>query len=114
MFRRLLLLCWLLAWAQTSTAAPLSDPTRPYSAPSASAKPRPPRPLDLESTLFAEGRALARINGQLLRRGDSIRGYRLTEIGVDYVRLQKRGRQKVLRLLRRPVKRPTQSLDPSW
>ncbi len=97
----LLLIIPCLGWAQPSVE--LVDPLRP-----AHYRPQPQVDVHLDAAeidalrqefqltaiLTAADRAMAVINGRPLQVGQSVSGFRLSEIGADYVILRK-GEQKL-------------------
>ncbi len=95
----------LFTFPLASTAQQLRDPTRPHSvvrdkAPSPKAKKSTPRSkMVLQSILIAEDRQSAVISGQLVSVGDTISGFRVSEIRIDEVVLRKgKNKTRVLQL----------------
>lgn len=81
--------------ALASSAAFAADPTRPPlpRAPAARGSSAPVMAptlpaLQLQSTLMGGKQPVAIINGQVLRRGDTLEGLRLQAIGAGWARLQ--------------------------
>ena len=91
-----------LAGAGASAAAELGDPTRPtplgteQETVRAATAPR----WQLQSTLVADTRRLAVINGKTVSQGGAIEGATLVEVRPDGVTLEHDGRSIRLRLLR--------------
>jgi len=66
-------------------------------APEATASPAtPPAGLRLEAISAQDGQPVAVINGQLVRKGDTVEGALVTWIGVDSVELDIDGQRRVL------------------
>ncbi|MEK8089040.1 hypothetical protein [Thermithiobacillus plumbiphilus] len=85
-------LMMLGTWAALASNMSLAaDPTRPplprVHAPAGMAAPALPA-LQLQSTLMGGKQPVAIINGQVLRRGDTLEGLRLQAIGSGWARLQ--------------------------
>ena len=100
MSRRLLAL-WLLAAPVLCLAqAGLGDPTRPTSLsdPGAAAKAAQAPRWRLQSTLVADDRKVAVINGRTVSQGEHIEGATLLEVRRDGVTLQQDGLRLILRL----------------
>jgi len=100
------LLPWALGAAMLVAAGPaaaqaLGDPTRPTSL----AEPEPARPAEsgprwrLQSTLVADTRRLAVINGRTVAQGERIDGATLREVRQEGVTLEIEGRRVELRVL---------------
>ncbi len=105
---RLLWLPLLLALGLGRVEA-LDDPLRPPGAivqqklaPRAGAAPRPV----LTSTLIADGRRLAVINGRQVSVGEAIGDAVVIDIQPAQVQLRRRGRTETLRLLPLEIKQP--------
>lgn len=102
----------LAALALEAGAEPaLGDPTRPtalISAAAAAAAPAGPR-WRLQSTLVADDRRLAVINGRTVSRGDRVDGAQVVEIGDGGVTLELAGRRLQLHVVPPAidVKRPS-------
>lgn len=103
----------LAAFALDVGAEPaLGDPTRPTAlhaaAPDAAAAPAGPR-WRLQSTLVADDRRLAVINGRTVSRGDRVDGAQVVEIGDGGVTLELAGRRLQLHVVPPAidVKRPS-------
>ena len=114
--RRLAVGLWL-AQALIAAAAPLADPTRPPAAPSSGAgptsgrsvarqpaPPSPPPPLPALPALQAvhvpaQGPALALVEGQQVRTGDTLAGRQVVAIDSQGLTLQGRDGQERLLLL---------------
>lgn len=111
---RLLALAAALLWAAPLRAGEgLEDPTRPSALPQAAAAPAAspstgPR-WRLQSTLVADDRRLAVINGRTLARGDRVDGAQVVDIGVGVATLEADGRRTTLRVApgSGDVKRPS-------
>jgi hypothetical protein len=98
-----------LYWALTATlggsllfsaavrADALADPTRPMRAGGVRLPPAVGK-LQVEAILISEGRALAIINGTVVRAGDRIGKARIDEILSDGVRYTSDGQSRVSRL----------------
>lgn len=86
----------LIATAETAMADRLVDPTRPAHAKEIARDAH--QPLRLEAILRAEGRALAIVNGKVVRVGDHVGEVRIEEIGSDSIRYTRAGRTKTARL----------------
>ena len=97
----LLVLLALLGAGPAGAQTGFGDPTRPtsLSEPEAerAAAPQGPR-WRLQSTLVADNRRLAVINGRTVTQGGQVDGARLVEVRPDGVTLEEDGRQIVLRL----------------
>ena len=87
-----LMLAWSAACAGGSGKAALEDPLQPpgWDAP-AHAAPFDAGRWQLSSTLLAQGRRVAIINGQPVRAGDHVDGARVLAIEAGGVRLDYRG-----------------------
>lgn len=85
----ILLLLALPAWS-------LNDPMRPpfYDGASNSSPTQVVRPLELSMILFANDRKVAVLNGQTVKVGESVMGYRVLRIDRDRVVVSKKGRVK--------------------
>jgi type II secretory pathway component PulC len=88
-----------------SIAEQLRDPTRPpvatraKASSSAVAKSKPRPPMILQTILISEDRQAAIISDRLMLVGDTISGYRLSEIRADEVILRKgKSARRTLRL----------------
>lgn len=95
------LLLALLAAAPAAAQTGFGDPTRPtsLSEPEAGRASAPQGPRwRLQSTLVADSRRLAVINGRTVAQGAQVDGARLVEVRPDGVTLEEGGRQIVLRL----------------
>jgi len=99
-----------IALPAQSTALP--DPTQPpsYRA-TRTGITNEASPWALTSTLITEDRRIATINGERVQVGDTVRGARVTEIAPTHVRLSVNGKQRVLRLVPRTVKRIAEDKD---
>ena len=90
------------------TAADLSDPTRPLDLRPVAVEPTSGAPASssgrLEAILHSQARAVAIIDGKLLRVGDSLDGGRIEAIDNDSVRFIRAGRSITLRLARQAMK----------
>ena len=82
-----------------AAANPLPDPTRPANAAvsRSSAPAGPARPV-LQSTIVSPGRKAAVISGTRVRIGDTFQGAVVTDIAPYEVRMNRGGREVVLRL----------------
>lgn len=80
----------------------LPDPTRPGGL-SRGGEPVAGSELVLQSVLIAANRRIAVINGQKLAVGDRIRDQEVIEIRTSEVVLRRAGRERVLKLLPRPL-----------
>jgi MSHA biogenesis protein MshK len=113
-----LALSWVaLCWLGSSPAEELRDPTQPPRAvvlPSAPASAGAARPARLEAVLHAGDRAVAIIDGKLLRVGDWLGDARVAAIDSDAVHLTREGRKLTLRLANKAMKvrRTASSKDP--
>lgn len=98
---------WALAFAAVSGVAAaqsgLDDPTRPTSL----SEPDAPQSVAaqgprwrLQSTLVADTRRVAVINGRTLMQGERIDGAMLVDVRPDGVTLEHEGRRVTLRLMR--------------
>jgi len=87
--------------------ADLTDPTRPAVARARRAVAQPAGALTLQSVLLTEGHRVAVINGRRVEAGDRIGGATVVEVGLDGVRLRRRGNEVLLTLFGRAVKRPS-------
>jgi len=100
----LLLAAAMLAAAATAPAQPgLGDPTRPTSLdePAPEQRPRQAGPRwRLQSTLVADSRRLAVINGRTVAEGERIDGATVREVRQGGVTLEVEGRRVELRVLR--------------
>lgn len=87
-----------LAFAASSQADELVDPTRPVNlAPATVSQDLEQSPaLKLETVVVSPYRRVAIINGNTLRQGDSIAGAILEEIGKDSVTLRRNGDAVIL------------------
>ncbi|MGH8482089.1 MAG: general secretion pathway protein GspB [Nevskiaceae bacterium] len=91
----------MLAGAAAAAAQGFGDPTRPTSMDD----PAPVRRAEsgprwrLQSTLVAEDRRLAIVNGRTVRPGDRVDGATVREVRQDGVTLEVEGRRIELRLL---------------
>ena len=110
------LLLPLLALSGLIRAEQLSDPTRPPlpRVEAAVATPAVSRAARLEAVLHSNDRAVAIIDGKLLRVGDWVGNARIDAIGSDAVHLTREGRQLTLRLANQAMKvrRTAPSKDP--
>lgn len=101
MSRLLLGLALLAAAAAAAAQSGLGDPTRPtaLAEPDApgSAAAQGPR-WRLQSTLVADTRRVAVINGRMVAQGERVDGARLVEIRPDGVTLEHEGQRITLRL----------------
>jgi len=95
----------LFALSFTTIAQQLRDPTRPQAgvpntAPTAKAKKSNPRSkMVLQTILIGDDRQAAVINGRLMVVGDTISGYRLSEIRAgEVVLLKGKGNSRTLHL----------------
>jgi hypothetical protein len=90
--------------------AGMSDPMRPMFGAKPVTKLSKSKPLELQSTLVAEGRKLAVINGQTFAIGDRVRNARIMEIKSHQVILKKNNSSLItLRMLpERVVTKSTQ------
>lgn len=114
-FKRLLHSGLALALLATATQArALDDPMRPPRTPAATpARAVERAPLfNLTSTLIAEGRRIAVINGRQLQVGDTINGARLEAIMPTRVKLRMAGTSHYLDLIPLTVKKPSKSKRP--
>jgi MSHA biogenesis protein MshK len=115
---RKIALPWLALCALGSSAADeLRDPTQPPRSAVAATTAAPTgavRPARLEAVLHSEGRAVAIIDGKLLRVGDWLGDARIAAIGADAVHLTRAGRKLTLRLANQAMKvrRTAPSKDP--
>lgn len=64
----------------------------------------PDEGLSLSAIIYSKDKAVAIINDRILRRGDSIGGYMITEITKDRVVLSMKGEKMVLRVERFTIK----------
>lgn len=88
----------LLLCAQLQ-AAQLTDPTRPSGAPQpAAGTAQVSAPLRLEGILHSATRAVAIVDGRLVKAGEWIGNARIDAIGRDCVHYTRAGRKAVLRL----------------
>lgn len=77
-----------LVLAPPATAQPLPDPTERTSIARPAVATRVPVPWVLQSTLIAEDRRIAVINGRTVTVGDEVEGARITRIEPYAVRLR--------------------------
>jgi MSHA biogenesis protein MshK len=109
---RAVALCLLsLCWLASTPAEDLQDPTRPPLAPNATTgaatvttSAAVARPARLEAVLHSAGRAVAIIDGKLLRVGDGLGDARIAAITSDAVQLTRAGRTITLRLANQAMK----------
>ncbi len=98
---RIVLALALLAGAAAASAQGLDDPTRPTSL----SEPEPARRAEsgprwrLQSTLVADERRLAIINGRTVGPGDRVDGATVRDVRQDGVTLEVDGRRIELRML---------------
>ena len=83
--------------AQAATADRLLDPTRPATAPAATANAASGR-VKVEAIMNSGAQPLAIVNGKLVRAGDSIGGAQIEAILTDGVRYKQDGRSQVARV----------------
>jgi len=104
-FSRMLAAALLLVAGVAAAQHGLGDPTRPTSL----AEPEPARPAQagprwrLQSTLVADTRRLAIINGRRVAQGERIDGATLAEVRQEGVTLEIDGRRIELRVLQGAV-----------
>lgn len=112
MFKQLTTLL-LIALAATAHAEILDDPMRPpmatKSAPVAAAK---GMEFYLYSTLIAQGRRMAVINGRHVGVGDRIGGAKVEEIMPARVKLRYAGKSRTIHMLPITVKKPSSGNRP--
>lgn len=100
----IIVICAALILPALVETADLSDPMRPRTyqppPPEVQAEPDQPR-VDTDSwrlngVLLSAGRSIAIINGQSLRLGSSLDGYRLVDVRADRALLRRKGQRVVL------------------
>jgi len=103
--RVLFLLMAMPAWCLAQSHAGLSDPTRPpvelLSPQAAGSVPATPARPQLQSVLVGkgyEGREVAVIDGEIVKRGDRFRGAVLEHVGPEEAVLRRGDQKEVLHL----------------
>lgn len=100
-------------WGPTMAAPELDDPMRPPTAiPQVPVTAKKDVQFYLSSTLIAEGRRIAVINGKKVSVGDRINGARVEEIMPARVKLRLAGKIRDIHLLPLTVKRPSNGTRP--
>lgn len=109
--KKILLVASICLFAVMPVQAEMEDPTRPPTAKSKvyTAPKKVKRPgWVLTSTLVSAGRRTAVINDRVVARGDRINGARVTSIQPSAVRLKKNGREIILTMLKKKIKKLSQ------
>lgn len=115
LFSALLIMATLIMAAATVQAERLDDPMRPPM----QAKDRPVTTtkkgvigFNLSSTLIAQGRRNAVINGRRVSVGDTINGAKVEEIMPTRVKLHYAGKSRTIHMLPITVKKPSKGNRP--